>query len=128
MDWPCGAGLARWVGYSQWESWTVFRSTNVLRSPRFVRFVAEISTAGEEIRQVLKDAQGRYWLAATRGLLKWEQGCWTRYPSPARECVNAAVRLLSNMAQSRKLELNCAVDDVVPDRSWEPHCEFSKSC
>jgi signal transduction histidine kinase/streptogramin lyase/ActR/RegA family two-component response regulator len=57
----------------------LFRGMNILRSPRFERFVPEISTAGEEIRQVLKDAEGRYWLAGTRGLLKWEKGRWTRY-------------------------------------------------
>jgi len=57
----------------------LFRGEDITRSPRFERFVPEISVAGEEIHQIVKDDRGRYWLAGARGLLKWEQGRWTRY-------------------------------------------------
>jgi signal transduction histidine kinase len=48
-------------------------------SPRFELLVPEISDADEHIEQVVMDARSRYWLAGSRGLLKLENGRWTRY-------------------------------------------------
>jgi signal transduction histidine kinase/ligand-binding sensor domain-containing protein len=56
-----------------------FRSVDMDRSPRFERFMPEISPADEHIELVVMDSQGRYWLAGSYGLLKLEKGRWTRY-------------------------------------------------
>ena len=57
----------------------IFRSIDMRRSPHFERLLPEISPADEHIEQVMMDAQGRYWFAGSYGLLKLENGRWTRY-------------------------------------------------
>lgn len=56
----------------------MFRSADPLHS-RFERFTPEISPPDEHIERVMVDARGRYWFAGSQGLLKLENGRWTRY-------------------------------------------------
>jgi signal transduction histidine kinase/ligand-binding sensor domain-containing protein/CheY-like chemotaxis protein len=56
-----------------------FHSTDVRRSLRLEPFVPGIGPAGQLIHQLAQDAQGRWWMATTRGLLKLDHGRWERY-------------------------------------------------
>jgi signal transduction histidine kinase/CheY-like chemotaxis protein/streptogramin lyase len=56
-----------------------FRSTDVRRSPRFDSFVPGIGPAGQQIRQLAEDSQGRWWMTSSQGLLKLDHGRWERY-------------------------------------------------
>ena len=56
-----------------------FRSTDVSRSPRFEPLVPGIGPAGQQIRQLDKDEQGRWWMASSHGLLKLDHGRWDWY-------------------------------------------------
>lgn len=57
----------------------VFRSSDLRGSVRFERIMTDISPADEEIRQVMIDSLGQWWLAGSYGLLKLENGHWLRY-------------------------------------------------
>src|ERR1043166_2996449 len=67
-----------------------------------------INTSAESLLRILNDILDFSKIEARRLELD-------PVPFSVRECANAAVRLLFNMAQSKNLELNCAVDDDVFD-------------
>ena len=57
----------------------LFRSTAPGGSPEFERQIPPLSSAAETFGQMLIDAKGRWWLAGSFGLLRMENGQWTRY-------------------------------------------------
>ncbi len=57
----------------------VFRSTAFDGSLEFERQIPPPSSAAETFGQMLIDAKGRWWLAGSLGLLRMENGQWTRY-------------------------------------------------
>ncbi len=57
----------------------LFRSTALDGSPEFERQIPPLSSATETFGQMLIDAKGRWWLAGSSGLLRMENGQWTRY-------------------------------------------------
>jgi signal transduction histidine kinase/ligand-binding sensor domain-containing protein len=58
---------------------TLFRGTGLDGSPEFERHVPPPKMSGETFGQMLIDAKGRWWLAGSLGLLRMEDGQWTRY-------------------------------------------------
>jgi signal transduction histidine kinase/ligand-binding sensor domain-containing protein len=59
----------------------LYRSTPLDESPKFERQIPPVSSAAESFAQMLIDAQGRWWLAGSLGLLRMENGQWTRFTS-----------------------------------------------
>ena len=57
----------------------LFRSTVLTESPEFERQIPPLSSPAETFGQMLIDAKGRWWLAGSFGLLRMENGQWTRY-------------------------------------------------
>jgi streptogramin lyase len=60
---------------------SVYRSTPLDDSPVFERQILPLSSAAEIFGQMLIDAKGRWWLAGSLGLLRMENGQWTRFTS-----------------------------------------------
>jgi streptogramin lyase len=57
----------------------LFRSTPLDQSVQFDRQILPLSGAGEVFNQVLIDSRGRWWFAGSAGLLRMENGRWTRF-------------------------------------------------
>ena len=59
----------------------LFRSTALDHGTRFERQIPPLSSAAETFSQMLADAKGRRWLGGSLGLLRMENGRWTRFSS-----------------------------------------------
>lgn len=59
----------------------LYRSTPLDHSPTFERQILPLSSAEETFGQMLIDAQGRWWFGGSLGLLRMENGRWTRFAS-----------------------------------------------
>jgi signal transduction histidine kinase/streptogramin lyase len=57
----------------------LFRSTTLNRSVQFARQILPLSGPWEAINQALFDSRGRWWFAGSAGLLRMENGRWTRF-------------------------------------------------
>jgi len=59
----------------------LYRSTPLDGSPRFERQIPPLSSAAETFGQMLIDSKGRWWFGGSLGLLRMENGQWTRFTS-----------------------------------------------
>ncbi|HLN02863.1 MAG TPA: two-component regulator propeller domain-containing protein [Bryobacteraceae bacterium] len=59
----------------------VFRSTPLDDSPRFERQIPPLSSSAETFGQMLIDSRSRWWFGGSQGLLRMENGQWTRFTS-----------------------------------------------
>jgi len=57
----------------------LYRSTPLDRAPRFERQILPLSSAAETFQQMLIDRKGRWWFGGSMGLLRMENGQWTRF-------------------------------------------------
>ena len=59
----------------------LYRSTPLGGSPKFERQIPPLSSVAETFGQMLIDAKGRWWFGGSQGLLRMENGQWTRFTS-----------------------------------------------